>query len=342
MTSELRIHDAVPLSTGGVLVARGEKGVHLYSRNGRLQHEWSCPATHLTLSDDGQRAIARHCQRGTHQLLHRLELTSGNGFFWCETEFAVASPTFDGDVWYVAPDRGPEANNFIEAIDAKAPEFERIGQGKVSFTSPIRLRRHAGQLYLWTSSLGASHLHTFALPSLEHTGSHLVEVPDFERPLAGGSDAEPMHRFLQAERFVAGEIPPFTREPVYLIDSPTGNEPWGTCRLQDLKGQWRTKQFMARAVAMTGSGRWVALLVHQATSRAAVCFDLEARKLGWFHGFDDHPRDAPLDSRPVSAVSPYEGLRIEGNHLAAWNENCEVVVLELSTQRPQLRTRFVR
>ncbi|KFE63947.1 hypothetical protein DB31_2359 [Hyalangium minutum] len=328
------------MSTGGALIALGEKGVRLYAPNGKNLHRWSCPATHLTISDDGQHAIARSTKRGMLQTLHRLELTSLTATFWCEAEFAVAAPTFDGNVWYVAPDQGLGVDNFIEAIDAKASGFERILTGKVPFMWPIRLRRHLGQLYLWTSSLGASHLDIYALPSLEHVGSSTVEVPDFGRPRPGGSSEENMSRFLLAERLVGSETPPFTREPVYLIDSPGEDEPWGTCRIQDLKGTWE-RPFMVRAAAMVGSGRWVALLLRQPTYMGVVCFDLEAREPRWVHAFEGPAPHFIPGSHPLPSVRTGAGLRIEGKRLAAWDSVGEVVVLELETQRSQMHFRLL-
>lgn len=340
MTPELRIHDVVPLSTGGALIALGDRGIHLYAPDGKLLHRWAFPATHLTVSDDGQHAISRQNPGGNRQLLHRLDLTSGTAAFWCEAEFAVAAPTFDGSVWYVAPDQGLEVDNFIEAIDARAPGFERILTSRVPYIWPVHLRRHAGQLYLRTSSLGATHLDTYALPSLQHVGSSPMELPDFERALPARNSDEFLRRFLQAEHLVDGELPPFTREPVYLIDSPKGNEPWGTSRLQDLKRTW-SWPFKARATGMVGSGRWVAVLLRQPGNNGVACFDLEARKPRWLHLFAAPPPAIPQSSQPVPVVNPWGGLRIEGNHLAAWDLAGEVVVLELETQRLQLLIRVL-
>lgn len=340
MSSELRVHDVAPLSTGGALLALGDRGLHHYASDGKLLRRWPFPATHLTVSEDGRHAIARQNPHGHRQILHRLDLTSGTGAFWCEAEFAVAAPTLDGNVWYVAPDQGLEADNFIEAIDATAPGFARLLTATVPYTWPIRLRRHGNELYLWTSSLGATHLDAYKLPTLKHLGGDDLEVPDFRRHPPGSSDGENLPSSLSYERLVDGECPPFTREPVYLIDNPTGLQPGGMCLLQDLKRTW-VHPFLDRPAGFAGSGRWVAVLLRHLKHSEVVCFDLRMRELRWSHAFMAPLPDLAQGSQPVLTPYPSGGVRIEGNHLAAWDLAGEVVVLELETQRLQLIIRIL-
>jgi len=144
-------------------------------------------------------------------------------------------------------------------------------------------------------------LHSYELPSLEHPEERLVELPALAPQPSGMSEHETVHALLRAEHVVDGAAPPLTREPVYLIDNPKGNEPWGSSRLQDLKGTW-AHPFPARAARFVGSGRWAAVLLRHPTRAEVVCFDLETRRPCWNHPFMARLPDYASPSGPVPSV----------------------------------------
>ncbi len=346
MNSDPRVHDAVPLKTGGALVALGDEGIHLYARDGKLLHRWPCPARHLTLSDDEQRAIShdpsRQSRRGHVQSLHRLDLVSGTAAFWCEGEFEVAASRFDGRVWYVAPDDWSNPGGTIEGIDTQAPAFERVAQGHQFLIWPMRVRRLADQLYVWSSSLGAIHIQIYKLPSLKYLGGDVLRIPDgLDRSSQQGDQAAAQNALLWAERLFDAELPPLTHEPVYLIDSPQARSPWGTSRLRDLEGTW-AHHFTARAAGFDAAGRWAAVLLRHPTRCEAVCFDLDERRPCWAHTFAAAQEDYTQASQwPAGYGSDCGGVRIEGDRLAGWDAAGEVVVFDMRAQRIELRIRLL-
>ncbi|HET8782587.1 MAG TPA: bpX6 domain-containing protein, partial [Pyrinomonadaceae bacterium] len=76
------VHDALPLPNGRMLVALGEIGVRLLTRDGRIVTHFDQPAERLVISDNGNRAIAL-ARRGEVWRLSRLDLTEWRCEDWC-------------------------------------------------------------------------------------------------------------------------------------------------------------------------------------------------------------------------------------------------------------------
>jgi len=110
-------HDAAFLPNGLTLVALGEAGVRLLSRDGRTVGEVDQPAHRLVVSDNGNRAIAL-APRGDSWRLARLDLAARKGELWCDARFDAAAQDYDGSLWFVAAADG------LVAVDVTGRGFD--------------------------------------------------------------------------------------------------------------------------------------------------------------------------------------------------------------------------
>jgi MoxR-vWA-beta-propeller ternary system domain bpX6 len=111
------VHDAVLLPNGRMLVALGEIGVRLLTRDGRTVTHFDQPAEKLVISDNGDRAIAL-ARRGEVWRLTRLDVIDWRYEEWCDAPIDAFAPNYDGSLWFV----GSEGNFY--AIDAHSKSFE--------------------------------------------------------------------------------------------------------------------------------------------------------------------------------------------------------------------------
>jgi len=110
-----RIHDAVPLSGGRMLVALGEAGARLVTGDGRCVAHFDVPAFSLVLSMHEDRALAL-APRGRVKRLSRLDLTQRRAEPWCDTRVDAFAPVYDGNLWFLA------VEDTVMAVDALAAE----------------------------------------------------------------------------------------------------------------------------------------------------------------------------------------------------------------------------
>ncbi|HSE23314.1 MAG TPA: bpX6 domain-containing protein [Pyrinomonadaceae bacterium] len=115
----MRVHDAVFLQNGRLLVALGEIGVRLLTRDGRTVTHFDQPADRLAISDHGDRAIAL-ARRGEVWRLSRLNLLEWRGEDWCDAHIDAFAPTYDGTLWFLG------AKGDFYAIDANSKSFEAL------------------------------------------------------------------------------------------------------------------------------------------------------------------------------------------------------------------------
>ncbi len=115
----LAMTDAVFLPNGRALVALGEAGARLVSREGRTVAEFAEPAHRLVVSDTGDRAIAL-AQRGDVWRLSRIDLRSRRAETWCEAKLDAWADDHDGSMWFVG------AGEDFYAIDATARRFDAL------------------------------------------------------------------------------------------------------------------------------------------------------------------------------------------------------------------------
>ena len=113
------VHDALLLPNGRMLVALGEVGVRLLTRDGRTVTHFDQPAERLVISDNGNRAIAL-ARRGEVWRLSRLDLTEWRCEDWCDAHIDAFAPNYDGSLWFVG------AKGDFYAIDAHSKSFDAL------------------------------------------------------------------------------------------------------------------------------------------------------------------------------------------------------------------------
>ena len=98
-------HDAAFLPNGLTVVALGEAGVRLLSRDGRTVAELDPPAHRLVVSDHGDRALAL-ARRGEVWSVTRIDFVSRTAEDWCDARLEAFAPGFDGSLWLVTERHG--------------------------------------------------------------------------------------------------------------------------------------------------------------------------------------------------------------------------------------------
>jgi hypothetical protein len=102
-----------------MLVALGEIGARLLTRDGRTVTHFDQPAEKFVISDNGARAIAL-ARRGEVWRLSRLDLIEWRSEDWCDAEIDAFAPSYDGSLWFVG------AKGDFYAIDAQSKSFEAL------------------------------------------------------------------------------------------------------------------------------------------------------------------------------------------------------------------------
>jgi hypothetical protein len=113
------VHDALLLANGRMLLALGEIGVRLLTRDGLTVTHFDQPAEKLVISDNGNRAIAL-ARRGEVWRLSRLDLIEWRSEDWCDAQIDAFAPNYDGSLWFVG------AKGDFYAIDATSKSFEAL------------------------------------------------------------------------------------------------------------------------------------------------------------------------------------------------------------------------
>lgn len=134
-TGALPLYDSAFLPNGRCLVALGEAGVRLITRDGRAVAHFDQPAHRLVIADNGRHAIAI-APRGSVLRLARLDLTALRAAHWCETTLQTFAPDYDGSLWFVAT-----ATDLL-AIDALAEPFQALWRTPDLTGSPVQISRN--------------------------------------------------------------------------------------------------------------------------------------------------------------------------------------------------------
>jgi hypothetical protein len=113
------VTDAALLKDGRLLVALGEAGAKLLTRDGRTVAHFDQPVERLVISDHGDRAIAL-APRGEVWRLARLDFVSRRAEEWCEAQVEAFAPDFDGTLWFVG------VKGDFYAVDATAKSFDAL------------------------------------------------------------------------------------------------------------------------------------------------------------------------------------------------------------------------
>ena len=115
---------AVLLAHGRTAVALGEAGVALVDRNGKRIAHFDQPASHLVISDHGDRAITI-IRRGSVARLGRVDFITRRSQAWCEVELGVVASDFDGSSWLVTAPAADGQGDLL-SIDATMDDFSAL------------------------------------------------------------------------------------------------------------------------------------------------------------------------------------------------------------------------
>lgn len=135
----LPILDACELPDGKLLLALGELGAWLITRDGRVAARFSEPAEKLVLSDHGDRAILI-VRRGDVCRLARLDLLTRRARHWCDVELDELCDSYDGATWFVS--RG----GAVYAIEATAAAWQHAWHVEEQGAQVVSLARDAASL----------------------------------------------------------------------------------------------------------------------------------------------------------------------------------------------------
>ena len=156
----IALSDAAALPDGKMLVAAGELGALLLSRDGTMIARFSAPASHIVMSDNGDRAILV-AKRGETFHLTRVDLLTKTLRPWCQARFDQFAPDFDGFTWFVA--RG----GTLYAIDALAERWEhywKIDEPLATISSVQRIAVSLSAFFKWEGRY--PEMWTYDYPSL--------------------------------------------------------------------------------------------------------------------------------------------------------------------------------
>ncbi|HKG61433.1 MAG TPA: bpX6 domain-containing protein [Pyrinomonadaceae bacterium] len=155
------VHDALLLPNGRMLVALGEIGARLLTRDGRTVTHFDQPAEKLVISDNGARAIAL-ARRGEVWRLSRLDLIEWRAEDWCDAQIDAFAPSYDGSLWFLG------AKGDFYAIDAHAKSFEALWRVPEAGSRVLSVARSESSCSFLTASSDGSDLEQwiYALPLL--------------------------------------------------------------------------------------------------------------------------------------------------------------------------------
>ncbi len=223
----MEVLDAAELPDGRMLVALGEIGVWLLSREGNVLTRFAEPASRLVISDHGDRAILV-APRGEACRVARLDLVTKRVRRWCDARFDQFAPDFDGLTWFVA--RG----DTVYAIDATADPWEHQWKVEERGGTVRALQRNTETVCIWFAHKRTNgEMWTFALPSLTLRQRQRIENGDARflmgatssgATFAGWSAQSEKGRIAQA--FVRGSWKDLPITTAAVPDGPYVTDEW--------------------------------------------------------------------------------------------------------------------
>jgi hypothetical protein len=155
------IFDAAALPNGRILVAWGELGALLLSREGKIIARFSEPASAIVISDQGDRALLL-ARRGEIYRVSRLDLITRRIEPWCDARFDVFAPDFDGLTWFVA------RAGTVYAVDATAKRWEHLWKVDEAGARVCQIQRDGSSMSVWLdwARPRRGEVWTYDLPSL--------------------------------------------------------------------------------------------------------------------------------------------------------------------------------
>jgi hypothetical protein len=186
------IHDLAFLPDGRTVVALGEAGARLLTRDGRTVAHFDQPAHRLVLSDNGDRAIAL-AKRGEVWRLARLDFLSWRSDYWVEARIDAFANDYDGSMWFIG------AGEDFYAIDATAKRFDAIWRVPDIEGSVLAIARSSSSCRFLIESWGLEEWH-YELPSLRLRSRYRMNLSSVE---TGTSIRHSTHLTLSADGALA-------------------------------------------------------------------------------------------------------------------------------------------
>lgn len=178
------VYDLALLPDGRLLVALGEAGLILLSREGRQIAQWNQPAERLVVSEDGTRALGLAQRDGVCRLI-RFNALARKAEYWCDARLSAYCDDFDGSVWCVA-----EGEDLF-LIDTLAPRFEPLWKvpGLDSKIVAMQRNRKESRLHVVTRNRKVMTSWMFDHPSCQLRTKRELEADLNQTPslLQGGS-----------------------------------------------------------------------------------------------------------------------------------------------------------
>jgi hypothetical protein len=145
----LPIYDAALLPDGRCILALGESGLRLITRDGRTVMHADQPAHRLVVSDHGNQVIAL-APRGDVWRMARMNLLTRKVEVWREAALRTFAPDHDGSLWFVAVDKD------LLAIDVTAPGFDALWRLPNLEGTVLSIARSQSQCSLLLFAAGAT------------------------------------------------------------------------------------------------------------------------------------------------------------------------------------------
>lgn len=260
------ILEAACLPDGAALVALGEAGAALY-RGGQMVTRFRAPAHHLSVADDGRRAIA--IAQGPNDdrcWIARLDLETGAEASWgdiARDRTNRYARTFD-DAWYIAFERNI-CEITVQAVDTTALDFNVLTTVEETGML-VGVERTKDRLWVEATSIGAAHYTLYALPRLKRVARGDIVFPRIRFP------PRPDEPF---ELFAGSVHPPIAAEPVFAVWGSKPAEP----RLMGALPAWTAPLPGAPLgpCALRASGPWVSAAVEVEDGCQILAMDLRSR-----------------------------------------------------------------
>ncbi|MEW6210767.1 MAG: hypothetical protein AB1631_20550 [Acidobacteriota bacterium] len=151
--------DAAFLPSGRMVVAMGEAGVRVLTREGKVAAHIGQPADRLVVSDHGDRVIAM-ARRGEVWRLARIDLLALRSEDWCEARLDAFASDYDGSIWFTG-----EVENFY-AIDALSNRFDALWRVPDVEGTVVGVARTSGRVKFLTEFWGNLEDWNYKLPMM--------------------------------------------------------------------------------------------------------------------------------------------------------------------------------
>jgi hypothetical protein len=152
----LPVHDAAWLPDGKMLLALGEAGARLVTRDGRTAAHFDVAAHRLVMFDTGARALLL-APRGEVWSVSRLDLVQRRAEPLCQLSLAMHTDTTDGALWLVAE------HGAVMALDLSSPSLRALWRVNVPLVHSIA--RNALSLSMLVTADGRYEWWRYELPS---------------------------------------------------------------------------------------------------------------------------------------------------------------------------------